>query len=166
MLCRVSLWWWMEELHQYFSGLLYQHWGNHDDVMKWKNFLRYWPFVQGIHRSMVNSPHKGQWCGALMFSLICIWINGWENNREPGDLRRHPTHYDVIVMLYYCPSACKLIEAVWHINMCQGTTLASWIVEHIEIKEQSTKFVEKLIVKHQFYTITTNKRTPGIFLTA
>ena len=32
----------------------------------------------GIHRSPVNSPHKGQWRGALMFSLICAWTNGWE----------------------------------------------------------------------------------------
>ena len=48
----------------------------HDDVIKWKHFPRYWPFVRGIHRSQVNFPHKGQWCGALMFSLICAWING------------------------------------------------------------------------------------------
>ena len=46
----------------------------------------------------VNSPHKGQWRGALMFSLICVWINDWVNNREAGDLRRHRGHYDVIVM--------------------------------------------------------------------
>ena len=46
----------------------------------------------------VNSPHKGQWRGALMFSLICARINGWVNNGEAGDLRRHPTHCDVIVM--------------------------------------------------------------------
>ena len=46
----------------------------------------------------VNSPHKGQWRGALMFSLICTWINAWVNNREAGDLRRHRAHYDVIVM--------------------------------------------------------------------
>ena len=52
----------------------------HDDVIKWKHFSRYWPFVRGIHRSPVNSPHKGQWRRALMFSLICIWINGWVNN--------------------------------------------------------------------------------------
>ena len=38
----------------------------HDDVIKWKHFPRYWPFVRGIHRSPVNSPHKGQWRGALM----------------------------------------------------------------------------------------------------
>ena len=33
---------------------------NHDDVIKWKHFPRYWLFVRGIHRSPVNSPHKGQ----------------------------------------------------------------------------------------------------------
>ena len=27
-----------------------------------------------------------------------LWINGWVNNREAGDLRRHRTHYDVTVM--------------------------------------------------------------------
>ena len=57
----------------------------HDDVIEWKHFPRYWPFVRGIHRSPVNSPHKGQWRGALMFCLICVWINGWVNNREVGD---------------------------------------------------------------------------------
>ena len=65
---------------------------NHDDVIKWKHFPRYWPFVRGIHRSLVNPPHKGQWRGALIFSLICLWINGWVNNREAGDLRRYRAH--------------------------------------------------------------------------
>ena len=73
----------------------------HDDVIKWKHFPCYWPFVRGIHRSPVNSPHKGQWRGALVFSLICTWLNGWVNNREAGDLRRHRAHYDVIVMCYW-----------------------------------------------------------------
>ena len=71
---------------------------NHDDVIKWKYFPRYWPFARGIHRSPVNSPHKGQWHGALMFSLICASINRWVNNGEVGDLRCHPAHYDVNVM--------------------------------------------------------------------
>ena len=70
----------------------------HDDVIKWKHFPRYWPFVREIHRSSVNFPHKGQWRGALMFTLICARINSWVNNGEAGDLRRHPGHYDVIVM--------------------------------------------------------------------
>ena len=53
----------------------------------------------GIRRSPVNSPHKGQWRGMLVFSLICVWINGWVNNREAGDWRRYRAHYDVTVML-------------------------------------------------------------------
>ena len=47
----------------------------------------------------VNSPHKGQWRGALMFPLICAWIHDWVNNREAGDLRRYRGHYDVNVMI-------------------------------------------------------------------
>ena len=43
----------------------------HDDVIKWKHFPRYWPLVRGLQRSPVNSPHKGQRRGALMFFLIC-----------------------------------------------------------------------------------------------
>ena len=62
----------------------------HDDVIKWNHFPRYWPFVWGIHRSPVNSPHKDQWREALMFSLICTRINSWVNNGEAGDLRRNP----------------------------------------------------------------------------
>ena len=71
----------------------------HYDVIKWKHFPRNWPFVRRIHRSPVNSPHKGQWRRALMFPLICVWINDWVNNREAGDLRRHLDHYDVSVMI-------------------------------------------------------------------
>ena len=71
-----------------------------DDVIKWKHFPRYWPFVRGIQRSPVNSPHKGQWQGALMFSLICARINDWVNNREAGDLRRRRAHYDATVMIF------------------------------------------------------------------
>ena len=84
---------WMTETYQIYSLIR-----AHDDVIKWKDFPRYWPFVRGIHRSPVNSPHKGQWRGALMFSLIYVWINGWVNNNEAGDLMRYRAHYDVIVM--------------------------------------------------------------------
>ena len=79
----------------------------HDDVIKWKHFPRHWPFVRGIHRSPVNSPHKGQWRGVLMFSLICAWINGWVNKGKAGDLRRHRTHCDVTVMVL-CTIICTL----------------------------------------------------------
>ena len=80
------------------AALLLEVMNSHDDVIKWKYFPRYWPFVCGIHRSPVNSPHKGQWRLVLMFSLICARINGWVNDGEAGDLRRHPAHYGVTVM--------------------------------------------------------------------
>ena len=48
----------------------------------------------------VNSPHKCQWGGALMFSFICVRIHGWANSREAGVLRRYHSHYDVTVMNY------------------------------------------------------------------
>ena len=70
----------------------------HVDVIKWKHFPRYWPYVPGIHRSPVNCPHTGQWRGVLIFSLIWARINGWVNNRNAGELRRHRAQHDVIVM--------------------------------------------------------------------
>ena len=63
-------------------------------------------------------PHKGQWRGALMFTLICVWINYWAKNREAGDLRRHRAHYGVTVMLQ------------WHtLKFQQGTTYLGWILD-------------------------------------
>ena len=82
---------------------------SHDDVIKWKHFPRYWPFVRWIHRSAVNAPHKGQWHGALMFPLICTRINGWVNNGEAGDMRRYGAHYDVTVMKS-CHWACTIFS--------------------------------------------------------
>ena len=70
----------------------------HDDVIKWKTFPCYWPFLWGIHWWLVNSPHKGQWRRAFIFSLICTWMNSWVNNREAGDLRYQYAHYDITVM--------------------------------------------------------------------
>ena len=72
----------------------------HHDVIKWKPFMRYWPFVQEIHRSPMISPHKGQWRGALVFSLICAWINGLVNNCEACDLGHRRAHFDVTVMYW------------------------------------------------------------------
>ena len=85
-----------------------------NDVIKWKHFPRYWPVVRGIHRSPVKSPHKGQWRGALIFSLTCARINDWVNNREAGDLRRHRAHHDVTVMLRRVPGnhICIMIRLI------------------------------------------------------
>ena len=59
------------QISLYMSMYLSRYFCKHDDVIEWKHFPRYWPFVRGIQRSPVNSPHKGQWREALVFSLIC-----------------------------------------------------------------------------------------------
>ena len=51
-----------------------------------------------------NSPVPGEFPAqrpvtrSFDVSLICVWINGWVNNREAGDLRRYRAHCDVTVM--------------------------------------------------------------------
>ena len=92
----------------------------HDDVIKWKHFPRYWPFVRGIHRSPVNSPHKGQWRGASMLSLICARIDDLVNNGEAGDFRRHRSHYDVIVIIV---AQCRHMAADFLVNNYSDTGL-------------------------------------------
>ena len=73
----VCLTWWRHQMET-FSALLALCAGNSPDTGEF--------------------PHKGQWRGALMFSLIRAWTNSWENNGDVGDLRRHRAHYDVSVM--------------------------------------------------------------------
>ena len=102
-----------------------------------ETFTRNWPFVRGIHRFPMNSPHKGQWRGALMFSLICVWINGWVNNREVGDLRRYRAHSDVTVMYYlwWVPGSHRLVGG-------RATCLTGW---HISARKQRGKVSAQLI---------------------
>ena len=85
-------------------GSSYNH---HDDVIKWKYFPRYRPFVRGIHRSPVNSPHKGQWRGALVFSLICALnkrlskqSGGWWFETPSCPLCRHCNDRTIVVSRY------------------------------------------------------------------
>ena len=82
-----------------FLGLLLPTWLNSMMTSSNRNIFRVTGPLCGEFTGPVNSPHKGHWRGALMFSLICVWRNGRVNNREAGDLRRHRGHYDVNVML-------------------------------------------------------------------
>ena len=75
----------------------------------------------------VNSPHNGQWRRALIFSLICVWINDWVNNREAGDLRRHRGHYDVNVMCRWF-IVYKLYMSPWFLlYKNRQTHSSSWL---------------------------------------
>ena len=98
-----------------------------DDVVNWKHFPCYWPFVPEIHLSPVNSPHKGQWRRALMFSLICAWTNGWVNNRDASDLRSHHAYYDITVM-FVKKSVLKIIllHVFFHTDLKITPLSSSW----------------------------------------
>ena len=63
---------------------------------KMETFSAFLTLCEG--RSLVDSPHKSQWGGALTFSLIYAWTNGWGSGLDAGDLKRHRAHYDVTVM--------------------------------------------------------------------
>ena len=55
----------------------------HHDITKWRHFPRHWPFVWGIHWWPVNSPHKDQWCGALIF-FFDLCLNKWLSKQWRG----------------------------------------------------------------------------------
>ena len=74
----------------------------------------------------MNSPHKGQWRRAMIFSLICAWTSDWVNSRDAGDLRRlcallwrhcngyaNTHHIENAFTLNSCP-CCK------HVNLFSG----------------------------------------------
>ena len=70
-------------------------------VIKWKHIPCYWSFVRGIHRSPVNSPHKGQWRGALIFFFHLRLIKrlnkqsrGWWFKTPSRPLWRHCNEID------------------------------------------------------------------------
>ena len=127
---------------KYFMTNTWNHpWINTLDNPWWRHQMeripRNWPFVRGIHRPSMNSPHKGQWCGALMLSLICAWLNGWVNIREAGDLRRHRAHYDVIVIL--------ILNQVWLCSTLTDHLLVVWLCV--------LKFVSNISVLFSYYTV-------------
>ena len=93
-----------------------------------------------------NSPHKGQWRGALMLSLICAWINGWVNNGEAGNLKRHRVHYDVTVVTQerypitrtqLCGSLCVVCTSYFFNNL---PYYVSDFTENVPVNKRSSWF--------------------------
>ena len=84
--CSISMWIWYVET---ITNLWWRY--------QMKTLSALLALRAGIQRSPVNSPHKGQWRGTMMFSLIYIWINGWVKICDVGDLRRHRAHCIVTV---------------------------------------------------------------------
>ena len=90
----------------------------HDDVINWLHFFALLALSAGNSPVTGEFPSQNQWCRALMFSLICAWINGWANNRESGDLRRHHVHNNVTAMdlfrfVYYVIVLRRFMMAIY-----------------------------------------------------
>ena len=87
----------------------------------WQNLVSWWghqmktfsaslAFVRGIHRWPANSPHKGQWRGALMCT-----------SRDADDLRRHRAHYDVTIMW---------LDSMWMVDIGASLSIKSHHADH------------------------------------
>ena len=135
----------------------------------WRHQMETFSALQALYAGKspvpVNSPHKGQWRGALMFSLICVWMNGWVNIREAGDLRRHRGHYNVNVMLIAATGLVVIlkldssrrlislcgIEMWWmtsknyrahllyHTKLCPSFQSHRWIQTWVTVRKPSTR---------------------------
>ena len=106
-----------------------------------------WPFVQGFHRSPVNSPHKGQWRGAFMFSLIYAWANGWVNNQNTGDLKPHRAYYDVTVML---STLTMGVLATGPYQLSKADHMFIFLTTNYEIQEQNNTYIQNTDFIHKY----------------
>ena len=92
-----------ETLRSECVALLYNFWMQFDEFRSMMTSSNEYIIRVTVHLCMEFTGHR--WIprtkasDALLFSLICVWINGWVNNREAGDLRRYRALYDVTVML-------------------------------------------------------------------
>ena len=75
----------------------------HDEVIKWKHFPRYWPFARGIHRWPVDSPNKGQWSGVWCF----LWSAPGQTFEQTVET---PVIYDIMTSLYWINQGSVLIH--------------------------------------------------------
>ena len=142
-----SLSWWRHQI-QTFSALL--------------------PFVRGIYRSPVDSPHKGQWRGALMFSLIWRWTNDWANSRDAGDLKCHRARYDVIVIWKWCHgqfimhynSAGNVYDSKHALNVLETSVILLWTVSNqLRLRQNGCHFADgifKYIFLNEDFWISNN----------
>ena len=72
------------------SLISHEMWACYRDVMTWKCFMHYWPFVKGIH--LVDSLHKGPVMHNIDVSLMLARTNCYANSGMGSDLRCHNAH--------------------------------------------------------------------------
>ena len=116
----------IEWCHAVLNSVEINHTGlhAHDDVIKWKRFPSYRPFVRGIHRASVDFSHKGQWHGALMFSL-----NKWFSKQSRRWWFEMPSHS----LWHHCNvhNCCDIskmvkIEELLSLRACKHFKHSAW----------------------------------------
>ena len=96
-----------------------------------ETFFALLTIFEGNRQPPVDYPHKDQWRGALMFSLIGPWTKCWANNRDTGDLRSHRAHYDVTIMSKMFQGHLILVFGFIQLSLpihCTPAFLCSWRV--------------------------------------
>ena len=96
---------------------------NQDDVIKRKHFTHYWPFMRGIHRSPVNSQHKGHvFLDLHLNKQLC---KQWRRRQFETPSRSLWRHYEYRRLLKFLTWDSTLI---WHnTNPRRGSLILTWI---------------------------------------
>ena len=122
-----------------FEWHLYNSSHPHDDVIKW-------------NRSSVDSL-ECHWCRALIFSLICAWINGWVSNREAGD-REAIMPIMTSLYLFRCRrgaiNSSEPSDAIW--RQRSGSTLAQTMACCLTAPSHSLNQCWLIITKVEWYS--------------
>ena len=116
-----------------------------DDVIKWKHFHVTGPLWDGESTGhwwipFTKASDVGLWCSLW-------WTNGWANNRDAGDLRRHRTHYVVTVMICWFQrhspiEAMKPLMPKWNDSHFAGAKYQNWSFPRITIDSKSALIQE------------------------
>ena len=86
-------------------------------IMTWNRFSHYWPFVRGMYRSPIDSPHKGRAMRSILLSLLLAWAICWLIRRVANGLRRK-CHVNVITRKYWpqilYDTLAPIVHTLWY----------------------------------------------------
>ena len=84
----------------------------HSYVMTWKHLLYYWPFVRGIHRPPVDSPHEGPVIRSFIFFLCCY---PEQDAKQAVEL---PAIWEVLTLVWRHFNSGALVVLDWNNHFC------------------------------------------------
>ena len=152
-----------------YPGLLERRSLFHSLPLWWRHqmetFSALLSLCEGNSPAAGNSPHKGQWRGALVFSWIWAWTSGWANNRDSGYLRHNGTHYDITVMqgkFHFRAQQVKYGSSVYYFSRNKAT----WDQGQAECRKWNGDLVRiDNAAEHNYLKsrITASKKTPAFF---